>query len=83
ARWETRLDEKTARCGSRLGEMDARWGARLDEMDARWGARVDEIHARLDRIYYQMIVQTRWIIGALLGIGTVISVLLAIAQFTP
>jgi len=28
-------------------------------------------------------VQTRWMIGSLAVIGTVISVLLAIAQFTP
>lgn len=79
ARFEARLDQMDARWETRLGEMNAR----LDEMDARWGERMDKIDDRLDRMYYQMIVQTRWIIGALLGIGTVISVLLAIAQFTP
>ncbi|MGB9872407.1 MAG: hypothetical protein ACPLYD_12180, partial [Anaerolineae bacterium] len=60
-----------------------RWEARLDEMSARWEARLDRMDDRLDRMYHQMIVQTRWLIGAILGIGTVISVLLAVAQFTP
>jgi hypothetical protein len=39
------------------------------------------MHERFDRIYYQMVVQTRWLIGALAVIGTVISLLLAIGQF--
>jgi len=40
-----------------------------------------EMHERFDRIYYQMVVQTRWLIGALAVIGTVISLLLTIGQF--
>jgi hypothetical protein len=40
-----------------------------------------EMHERFDRIYHQMVVQTRWLIGALAVIGTVISLLLAIGQF--
>jgi predicted transcriptional regulator len=40
-----------------------------------------EMHELFDRIYYQMVVQTRWLIGALAAIGTVISLLLAIGQF--
>jgi len=40
-----------------------------------------EMHERFDRIYHQMVVQTRWLIGALAAIGTVISLLLAIGQF--
>jgi uncharacterized protein (UPF0335 family) len=40
-----------------------------------------EMHERFDRIYYQMVVQTRWLIGALAVIGTMISLLLAIGQF--
>lgn len=40
-----------------------------------------EMNERMDRMYHQMVVQTRWLIGALAVIGTVISILLAIAQF--
>ena len=42
-----------------------------------------EMHNRFDNIHHQMLVQTRWLIGSLALIGTVVSVLLAIAQFTP
>ncbi len=40
-----------------------------------------EMNERFDRMYHQMVVQTRWFIGALVVIGTVISTLLAIGQF--
>ena len=40
-----------------------------------------EMNERFDRMYHQMVVQTRWFIGALIVIGTVISTLLAIGQF--
>ncbi|MDW7990744.1 MAG: hypothetical protein RMK65_01095 [Anaerolineae bacterium] len=90
-RWTTggrkRLQEMDDRWEKRLQEMDDRWEKRFQETNARWEKRFQETDAhwdeRLDRMYQQMIVQTRWLIGALLGIGTVISVLLAIAQFTP
>ena len=49
---------------------------RFDEMGARFEGRFDEMNERI-------LVQTRWMIGSLAVIGTVISVLLAIAQFTP
>ena len=42
-----------------------------------------EMHDRFDNMHHQMLVQTRWLIGSLALIGTVVSVLLAIAQFTP
>ena len=42
-----------------------------------------EMHDRFDSMHHQMLVQTRWLIGSLALIGTVVSVLLAIAQFTP
>jgi len=43
--------------------------------------RFDRMNERFDQMYHQMVVQTRWLIGALTVIGTVISILLAIAQF--
>jgi len=50
--------------------------ARFDEMGARFEGRLDEMNHR-------MLVQTRWLIGSISVLGTVITVLLAIAQFTP
>jgi len=50
--------------------------ARFDEMGARFEGRLDEMNHRI-------LVQTRWLIGSISVLGTVITVLLTIAQFTP
>ncbi len=59
------------------GEMNERFDRLYREMNERF----DRMGERMDRMYHQMVVQTRWLIGALAVIGTVISVLLAIGQF--
>jgi uncharacterized membrane-anchored protein YhcB (DUF1043 family) len=53
----------------------------MNERFDRVNERFDRMSERFDQMYHQMVVQTRWLIGALTVIGTVISVLLAIAQF--
>jgi tetrahydromethanopterin S-methyltransferase subunit G len=62
-----------------LGELRRETHERLDRMNERF----DQMHGRFDEMHHQMIVQTRWLVGSLTIIGTVVSVLLAIAQFTP
>jgi Rps23 Pro-64 3,4-dihydroxylase Tpa1-like proline 4-hydroxylase len=59
------------------GEMNERFDRLYREMNERF----DRMGERMDRMYHQMVVQTRWLIGALAVIGTVISLLLAIGQF--
>jgi class 3 adenylate cyclase len=59
------------------GEMNERFDRLYREMNERF----DRMGERMDRMYQQMVVQTRWLIGALAVIGTVISLLLAIGQF--
>ena len=55
----------------------------LGELRREMHERFDRMHERFDDMHHQMIVQTRWLIGSLALIGTVVSALLAIAQFTP
>jgi len=55
--------------------------ADVQELRREIGELRKEMNERFDRMYQQMVVQTRWFIGALVVIGTVISTLLAIAQF--
>ncbi len=70
-----------------LDRYQAQAQERMDRMEARTQERMDRefaaVHERLDRMYHQMVIQTRWLIGALLGFGTIITVLLAIAPFKP
>ncbi len=53
----------------------------ISELRREMNERFDRMNERFDQMYHQMVVQTRWFIGALVVIGTVISALLAIAQF--
>jgi tetrahydromethanopterin S-methyltransferase subunit G len=69
--------EMNERFNRLYGEMNERFDRLYREMNERF----DRIGERMDRMYQQMVVQTRWLIGALAVIGTVISLLLAIGQF--
>jgi len=85
-RAEFREDQAQMRAEFRedLGELRREMHERFDRVNERFdrvNERFDQMHARFDEMYHQMVVQTRWLIGALAVIGTVISVLLAIAQF--
>ncbi len=82
-----RVNERFDRMNERFDEMNVRMEKRFDEMNARFEGRLDKMNTRFegrfDEMQHQMLVQTRWLIGSLALIGTVISVLLAIAQFAP
>ena len=58
----------------RVNERFDRMNERFDRMNARF-------EGRFDQMYDRMLAQTRWLIGSLALIGTVVSVLLAIGQF--
>jgi predicted nuclease with TOPRIM domain len=60
-----------------LRELRQEMNERFDRMNERF----DRMNERFDQMYDGMLVQTRWLIGSLALIGTVISVLLAIGQF--
>lgn len=49
----------------------------LDKMDQRF----DKMDQRLDQMLDRMLVQSRWLIGSIALLGTVISILLAIGLF--
>jgi Mg2+ and Co2+ transporter CorA len=68
-----------------LGELRREMHERFDRVNGRFDEMGARFEGRLDDMHHQMIVQTRWLIGSLALIGTVVSVsvLLAIAQFTP
>jgi len=61
------------------------WGMfvnkRFEEMNLRMDNRLETVHARIDSRGTRMLVQSRWLIGSIAVLGTVISILLAIGQF--
>ena len=71
------LEHDMADLKADVQELRREMNERFDRMNERF----DRMNERFDQMYHQMVVQTRWFIGALVVIGTVISTLLAIAQF--
>ena len=76
-----RLDRMEERFEKRFDQIDQR----LDEQSAQFNQRIDEQSAqfneRIDRLHEQMRVQARWTVGTIALFGTIVTVLLAIAEF--
>ena len=85
----SRLDVLDREIAIRFDAIDRRFEAidrqfdvmvrRFDMMDER----MDRIHERFDTLYDRMLVQTRWTVGTIALFGTLITILLAVAQFKP
>lgn len=79
------FNERFDRVNERLGDMEGRFNRRLDEMGGQFNQRLDEMgrqfNVRLDTMYERMLVHTRWTVGTIVLFGTLITILLAIAQF--
>jgi len=73
-----------------LGQLRREMNQRFDEMNQRFDGmhqRFDEMHqhfeSRLDQMSERMLVQTRWLIGSIALFGTILTIMMGIAQFTP
>jgi ElaB/YqjD/DUF883 family membrane-anchored ribosome-binding protein len=55
-----------------MNERFDRVNERFDQLRREMDERFDRMNERMDQMYHQMVVQTRWLIGALTVIGTVI-----------
>ena len=53
----------------------------MNQLRAEINQRFDQLNERFDTLYDRMLVQTRWTVGAIVMFGTIITVLLAVAQF--
>jgi len=78
ARFEERLEAQNNRFEERFDEV----GARLDRMEKRFERRFESMDEKLDRMNDRILSMTRWLIGLLVLFGTMVTVLLSIAQFT-
>ena len=71
------IDDRLDRFETRFDQIDQR----LDQQSAQFDQRLDKMNERFDRLHEQMRVQTRWTVGTIALFGTIVTVLLAIAQF--
>lgn len=78
---DQRIDEQRVQIDERLDRMSAQFDQRFDAMGAKFDQRLDVVHERIDRLHEQMRVQMRRTVGTIALFGTIVTVLLAIAEF--
>ena len=72
-----RVDERLDRMKERFDRMEERFENRFEEVNQRF----EGIDTKLDRMNDRILSMTRWIIGLIALFGTMVTVLLAVAQF--
>jgi flagellar capping protein FliD len=85
-RFEGRLDQVEERSEGRFDQMEERFEGRFDQMEGRFNQmeeRFNQMDQRIDRMHEQMRVMMRWTVGTIALFGTIVTVLLAIAEFAP
>ncbi|HID64087.1 MAG TPA: hypothetical protein EYP49_15320 [Anaerolineae bacterium] len=78
-----RMNERFDRMNERFTEMERHFEARFDQMNERFVEIERHFETRLDQMSERMLVQTRWLIGTIALFGTILTILMAIAQFAP
>ena len=66
----------------RFDRMNAQMNGRFDRMHFEMNERFDRMNERFDEMYRHISTMTRWTVGTLALIGTIMTILMAIAQFT-
>ena len=80
-RIDDRFDRMSEQFNDRFDRMNEQFDARFDRMNAQFNDRFDQMNDRFDGLYAQAQATTRWAVGIIALFGTLITVLLAIAQF--
>jgi tetrahydromethanopterin S-methyltransferase subunit G len=66
----------------RFDRMNAEMNQRFDRMNTEMNQRFDRMNERFDQMYERMTTMIRWTVGTLALLGTIMTILMAIAQFT-
>ena len=77
------MNERFDRVNERFVEMERHFELRFDQINDRFDQMHRLFEVRLDQMSERMLVQTRWLIGSIALFGTILTILQAIAQFTP
>jgi len=76
------MDERFDRMNSEMNERFDRMNERFDRMNSEMNERFDRMNERFDQMYERMTTMIRWTVGTLALLGTIMTILMAIAQFT-
>jgi tetrahydromethanopterin S-methyltransferase subunit G len=66
----------------RITDLHHTMDERFDRMNAEMNQRFDRMNERFDQMYERMTTMIRWTVGTLALLGTIMTILMAIAQFT-
>jgi len=77
------LEHDVADIKADVRELRAEMNERFDRVNERFDQLGQHFEVRLDQMSERMLVQTRWLIGSIALFGTILTILQAIAQFTP
>ena len=66
----------------RFDRMNSEMNERFDRMNSEMNERFDRMNERFDQMYERMTTMIRWTVGTLALLGTIMTILMAIAQFT-
>ena len=83
------LEHDVADVKDRITELHRTMDERFDRMNSemnerfeRMNERFDRMNERFDQMYERMTTMIRWTVGTLALLGTIMTILMAIAQFT-
>jgi DNA anti-recombination protein RmuC len=79
---DERFDRMNAEMNERFDRMNAEMNERFDRMNSEMNERFDRMNERFDQMYERMTTMIRWTVGTLALLGTIMTILIAIAQFT-
>ena len=81
---EERFEERFEQIDQRFEQIDQRFeqvDSRFESMEARFDKRFEGMDAKLDRMNDRILSMTRWLIGLVALFGSLVTALLAVAQF--
>ena len=84
-----KVDERFEHVDERFDQMEDRFNERFEQVDQRFESmeerfdkRFEGMDAKLDRMNERILSMTRWLIGLVALFGSLVTALLAVAQFT-
>ena len=76
------LERDVADVKDRIADLHRTMDERFDRMNSEMNERFDRMNERFDQMYERMTTMIRWTVGTLALLGTIMTILMAIAQFT-
>jgi len=76
-----RVDDRLDRLEKRFDQLSQKLDAQSSELNQRFDNQNQQLNDRIDRLHEQTRVMMRWTIGTIALFGTIVTVLIAIAEF--